>query len=281
MRQRLNSLALMPGDMFGGNQAPRSSPGQYIPTVKHGGGSIMLWGCFSVAGTGKLVRIEGKMNAAMYRDILDENLLQSALDLRLGLRGANFARFEAHNSTPAQKSPPPPGEQVLTLSLDSVRRTLSRINARKASGPDNRPGRVLRRGAHGCLHGHLQHLAEPGCRPHVPQNHHHHPCPEEVCPPTLPGPLPVCILGPTARPTMPSPLPSTQPSHIWTQKTPYVRILFIDFSSAFNTIIPQQLIVKLDQLGIEHLKVQLATGLPDREDHWQFGSAGTHPASPQ
>ena len=46
----------------------------------------MLWGCFSVAGTGRLVRIEGKMNAAMYRDILDENLLQSALDLRLGRR---------------------------------------------------------------------------------------------------------------------------------------------------------------------------------------------------
>ncbi|KAI3353890.1 hypothetical protein L3Q82_005098 [Scortum barcoo] len=60
--------------------------GQYIPTVKHGGGSIMLWGCFSAAGTGRLVRIEGKMNAAMYRDILDENLLQSALDLRLGRR---------------------------------------------------------------------------------------------------------------------------------------------------------------------------------------------------
>ena len=49
-----------------------------IPTVKHGGGSIMLWGCCSAAGTGRLVRIEGKMNAAMYRDILDENLLQSA-----------------------------------------------------------------------------------------------------------------------------------------------------------------------------------------------------------
>ena len=55
-----------------------------IPTVKHHAGSIMLWGCFSPAGTGRLVRIEGKMNAAMYRDILDENLLQSALDLRLG-----------------------------------------------------------------------------------------------------------------------------------------------------------------------------------------------------
>ena len=35
----------------------------------------MLWGCFSVAGTGRLVRIEGKMNRAKYREILDEILL--------------------------------------------------------------------------------------------------------------------------------------------------------------------------------------------------------------
>jgi hypothetical protein len=42
----------------------------------HGGGSIMLWRYFSAAGTGKLVRIEGKMNGAKYREILDENLLQ-------------------------------------------------------------------------------------------------------------------------------------------------------------------------------------------------------------
>uniref|UniRef100_A0AAZ3SFP7 Uncharacterized protein n=1 Tax=Oncorhynchus tshawytscha TaxID=74940 RepID=A0AAZ3SFP7_ONCTS len=61
----------------------RRKPGT-IPTVKHGGGSsIMLWGCFSAAAPGRLVRIEGKMNGAKYREILDENLLQSAQDIRL------------------------------------------------------------------------------------------------------------------------------------------------------------------------------------------------------
>ena len=46
-----------------------------IPTVKLGGGRIMQWG---------LVRIEVKMNGEKYRKILDENLLQSAQDLKLG-----------------------------------------------------------------------------------------------------------------------------------------------------------------------------------------------------
>jgi hypothetical protein len=46
-----------------------------IHTMKHDGGSIMLWGCFSAAGTGRLVGI--KMNGAKYREILHENLPQS------------------------------------------------------------------------------------------------------------------------------------------------------------------------------------------------------------
>ena len=46
-----------------------------IPTVKHGGGSIMLWVCFLAAGTGRLVRSEGKKYGVKYREILDENIL--------------------------------------------------------------------------------------------------------------------------------------------------------------------------------------------------------------
>ncbi len=37
-----------------------------LPTVKHGGGSVMVWGCMSAAGTGELQLMEGTMNANMY-----------------------------------------------------------------------------------------------------------------------------------------------------------------------------------------------------------------------
>ena len=58
-------------------------PKNTIPTVKHGGG-IMFRGCFSFAGTGALVMMEGKMDEAKYRKILDENLLPSARNPKLG-----------------------------------------------------------------------------------------------------------------------------------------------------------------------------------------------------
>ncbi len=43
-----------------------------LPTVKHGGGSVMVWGCMSTAGTGELQFIEGTTNANMYCDILKQ-----------------------------------------------------------------------------------------------------------------------------------------------------------------------------------------------------------------
>ncbi len=52
--------------------------------------------------------------------------------------------------------------------------------------------------------------------------------------------------------TMQSPPPSTLALTHLENKDSYVRMLFIDFSSAFNTIIPQQLINKLNLLGLNN-----------------------------
>ncbi len=51
--------------------------------MKHGGGNIMLWGCFSAKGPGRLICVKERMNGAMYRDILSENLLPSARALKM------------------------------------------------------------------------------------------------------------------------------------------------------------------------------------------------------
>ncbi|KAI3375427.1 hypothetical protein L3Q82_021913 [Scortum barcoo] len=58
-------------------------PKNTIPTVKHGGGNIVLWGCFSAKGPGRLIHVKERMNGAMYREILSENLLPSARALKM------------------------------------------------------------------------------------------------------------------------------------------------------------------------------------------------------
>ncbi len=52
-----------------------------------------------------------------------------------------YARFEMQNDKPAQKLPTPPNDQQLCLSPVDVRKILSRVNPRKAAGPDNIPDR--------------------------------------------------------------------------------------------------------------------------------------------
>ena len=48
-----------------------------VPVVKFGGGSFMIWGCITSEGIGYMCRIDGNMNAELYKNILEEELLQT------------------------------------------------------------------------------------------------------------------------------------------------------------------------------------------------------------
>src|SRR5215469_7285447 len=43
-----------------------------IPTVKHSGGGVMVWSCFSWEGLGPLIIVDGIMNGVKYRTMLSE-----------------------------------------------------------------------------------------------------------------------------------------------------------------------------------------------------------------
>uniref|UniRef100_A0A8R1I1V1 HTH_Tnp_Tc3_2 domain-containing protein n=1 Tax=Caenorhabditis japonica TaxID=281687 RepID=A0A8R1I1V1_CAEJA len=52
----------------------RYAPQYQYPTVKHGGGSAMVWGCFSDTSMGPLKRIVGTMDRYVYEDILENTM---------------------------------------------------------------------------------------------------------------------------------------------------------------------------------------------------------------
>jgi hypothetical protein len=72
-----------------GHQYAWFRPGQALDPrftkkiVKHGGGNIMVWGCISSKGVGRLHRIEGIMCGPDYVDILEKDYLGSLKDLGL------------------------------------------------------------------------------------------------------------------------------------------------------------------------------------------------------
>lgn len=43
-------------------------------TVKHGGSSVVVWGCFTSSGVGSIVQINGKMTGEKYKNILNDHL---------------------------------------------------------------------------------------------------------------------------------------------------------------------------------------------------------------
>lgn len=72
-----------------------------LPTVKHGGGSVMVWGCMSAQGVGNLVFIDSTMNHHMYLNILKQNLKSSAENMGI-LNSFKFyqdndPKHKAHN----------------------------------------------------------------------------------------------------------------------------------------------------------------------------------------
>jgi hypothetical protein len=65
---------------WAGKQYVRRRPGEefkdecLVPTVKHGGGKIQVWGCFSWQGAGPLYRVKGLMDGKQYREILKNHM---------------------------------------------------------------------------------------------------------------------------------------------------------------------------------------------------------------
>lgn len=53
------------------------------PTVKHRYGSVMLWGCMSVAGTEILCFISDNVDRMLYLAITKQSLVQSAVNFGL------------------------------------------------------------------------------------------------------------------------------------------------------------------------------------------------------
>ena len=52
-----------------------------VPTVKHGGGGVMVWGCFAGYTVWDLFRIQGKLNQHGYHSILQLHAIPSGLRL--------------------------------------------------------------------------------------------------------------------------------------------------------------------------------------------------------
>ncbi len=175
-------------------------------------------------------------------------------------------------------------DHVITLSEDEVRRELKRVNVRKAAGPDGITGRVLRSCADQLAGLFTSIFNESLATSVVPTPFKKSviiPVPKNSKPSCLNDYHPVALTSTVMKvferllknyicssiPVTLDPLQfayhpnrSTDDAisqvlhssltHIDSKNGSYVRLLFIDYSSVFNTIVPTKLAVKLSDLGL-------------------------------
>ena len=115
--------------------------------VKHGGGSLMAWGCISWHGPGRLHPIEGCMNAQQYVSILEESFLSSIHDQNISLCNIIFQQDNdpKHTSKLAQAwfnqnkvqvlpwAPSSPDRNIIEHVWDYLRSKSTRLNSSHSS----------------------------------------------------------------------------------------------------------------------------------------------------
>ncbi len=69
-------------------------------TVKHGGGSLMIWGCMTARGPGYICKIEGTMDQYLYKQILEEDLYETIKEYEIDV---NYTIFQ-HDNDPKHKA---------------------------------------------------------------------------------------------------------------------------------------------------------------------------------
>jgi transposase len=72
--------------------------------VKHGGGNVMVWGCVTAKGLGRIVKIDGNMDGTLYTEILKDDVLGTLKDLGIKKKEVYFQQDNnlKHTSKVAQ-----------------------------------------------------------------------------------------------------------------------------------------------------------------------------------
>lgn len=101
-------------------------------TMKHGGGSIMVWGCITKNGVGPLVKIEGIMKKEQYLAILQNNL--PAAVAKTGLAAENVV-FQ-HDNDPKHTAKVVTNWPAQSPDMNPIENFWSHVKAQLAKYPD-------------------------------------------------------------------------------------------------------------------------------------------------